>query len=321
MVRVLRLAWIVALGCGLLQAQTVQSTSATQASPNTQTIGTVAMQDATVSGDLSVTNGRAILVGRSTVIAKDHTAEVALNRGGVVKVCSTSGLHLMQARGTGAQPLLLALDRGAIELQTRALANDIVMTPDLRLAVHNAGPLDLRMRVTKNGDTCVENKGAGAPSLGITDQFGEASYELRPGQHVLFEHGSLKEVVDNESSPCGCPVSPPQPGMSVADALLVSGKSEKDASTRAAEQHPFPAAISQDLAPSPPIPQAAPGQTHVQVSTTLGFAGDAGGTISGTPAAPASPSAPAVAQPLPSTPPHGLVHRVGHFFKRLFGGA
>lgn len=281
------------------------------------------MQDATVSGDLSVTNGRAVLVGRSTVIAKDHTAEVALGRGGVVRVCSTSGLHLMQAQGAGARPLLLALDRGAIEVQTRALANDIVMTPDLRLSVHNGGPLDLRMRVTNNGDTCVENKGAGAPSLGITDQFGEASYELRPGQHVLFEHGSLKEVVDNESSPCGCPVSAPEPGMSLADALLAPRRSEKGAGIQAAEQHPFPTAVSQDLAPAPPVPQVPPGQTHVQVSTTLGFAGDTGGTISGMPVAPASSTrnSAAVAKPNASGPgpAPGLTHRVGRFFKRLFG--
>ncbi|WP_263383915.1 nuclease [Granulicella arctica] len=281
-----------------------------------QSIGTVGVQDATVSGDLSITNGRAILIGSSTVIAKDHTAEIALNRGGTVRVCATSGLHLTQSQSAGPQPLMLALDRGAIELQTAALATDIVMTPDLRFALRSAGPLDLRLRVTKNGDTCVENHGATAPTLGITDQFGEASYELRPNQHVLFEHGSLKEVVDNETSPCGCPTA--APGMSIADALLAAPTHTSTPSDEAAAQHPFPSAISEGLAPPAPVPQAAPGVAHAQVVTTLGYTGDGAGSISGNPAAVAT--APAVAATQPSAQPSGFGHRLGHFFKHLFGG-
>ena len=77
--------------------------------------------------------------------------------------------------------------------------------------------------------------------LGVADQFGEATYELRPGQHVLFEHGSLKEVVDHESSACGCP---PEPAVSVADAGATGGTPAAPGSAVAAksaeEQHPFP---------------------------------------------------------------------------------
>ena len=47
-----------------------------------QSIGTVGIADATVAGALEVSNGRAMLVGASTVTARDHTAEIALNRGG-----------------------------------------------------------------------------------------------------------------------------------------------------------------------------------------------------------------------------------------------
>src|ERR1700753_2280902 len=58
-----------------------------------QPIGTVGMQDATVAGALEVSNGRAILVGNTTVTARDHVAEIELKRGGAVHVCATSGLH------------------------------------------------------------------------------------------------------------------------------------------------------------------------------------------------------------------------------------
>src|SRR5271155_3901756 len=211
-----------------------------------QPIGTVGVQNANIAGALEINNGRAILVGNTTVTARDHAAEIELKRGGTVRVCATSGLHLTSGQGAaGAPPLMLALDRGAIEVQMAATTRDMVMTPDLRFTMHADGPLDLQLRVTRNGDTCVENRGAQAPVLNIADQFGEAAYELKPGQHVLFEHGSLKEVVDHESSSCGCP---PEQTMSVADALLhpagAGNGAAGDAAAAekpAAEEHPFPA--------------------------------------------------------------------------------
>jgi hypothetical protein len=311
-----------------------------------QPIGTVGVQDATVAGELQVTNGRTVLVGSTTVTAKDHTAEVTLNRGGSFKVCATSGLHVTVGKSSsGVQPLMLALDRGAVEVKMTATTSDVVMTPDLRFVLHAEGPLDLRLRVTRNGDTCVENRGDEAPTLGVSDQFGESAYELRAGQHVLFEHGSLKEVVDHESSPCGCPT---EPVVSVADVGVTTTPSAAAApgsvvaATQAAAQHPFPAAVSQGLAPVAAVPQAAPGVAHAQVATTLsygaGTTGEPGGSVgeesgaasgvgavaggeggkSGVGSEPAEVRAEA---PLPPAAPSasGIRHRIGHFFKRLFG--
>src|SRR5258705_7338248 len=86
-----------------------------------QSIGTVGVQDATVAGALEVSNGRAILVGNTTVTARDRVAEIALNRGGMVKVCATSGLHLTAGERVGAAKVALsfvvALDRGGDEGQ------------------------------------------------------------------------------------------------------------------------------------------------------------------------------------------------------------
>src|SRR5947199_10703549 len=90
-----------------------------------QSIGTVGVQDATVAGALEVSNGRAILVGNTTVTARDRVAEIALNRGGMVKVCATSGLHLTAGRSAGAAaaaitavptPIVLAMDPGGDEV-------------------------------------------------------------------------------------------------------------------------------------------------------------------------------------------------------------
>jgi hypothetical protein len=299
-----------------------------------QSIGTVGVQDATVAGALEVSNGRAILVGNTTVTARDRVAEIALNRGGMVKVCATSGLHLTAGKSSdGGIPLMLALDRGAIEVQMAATTRDVVMTPDLRFTIRGDGPLDLELRVTRNGDTCVDNRGAQAPVLNVADQFGEAAYELRAGQHVLFEHGSLKEVVDHETSSCGCP--PEQATMSVADALLhpVTPGEAATAEKPAAEQHPFPAAVSAGLAPQAAIPQAPAGAAHTQVSAALS-SGEGADSLAqphaaigtATPSAPATPlpatpqAAPTQTAPPQTDPPkHDLVHSIGRFFKHIFG--
>jgi hypothetical protein len=292
------------------------SVVATTAAAQQRTLGSVATQDAIVTGTsapLETTNGRLVLTGNGTVTAKDHTAPVTLTRGGEIQVCSTSGLHMTAGSGPGTAPLMLSLDRGAMEIHMDAGLNDIVMTPDLRMSVQKSGPLDLRIRVTSNGDTCVENRVAGAAdktgtetglTVNVSSLFGSETYDVKPGQHVLFEHASLSEVVDHESSSCGCP--PPPPKEEIAGGVLGPG----------ADPHPFPEAVSQGLAPEPPVPQAPEGEVHAQVSTTLSYNGNAPATPPG-----AEPGLPlsAYQRPAPPPPPRpGFLHRVGHFLKRLF---
>ena len=265
---------------------------------------------ATISGDISVTSGRTSLLSSSVVTALDHTAPVTLARGGTVAVCQSSSLHVT---GTSSS-LLLALDRGALELHFEATPADALMTPDLRITFASPGPLDLRVRATRNGDTCVENKGKKAPILTISDQFGDSTYLLKPNQHVLFEHASLKEVVDRETTPCGCPPETP-PATSIADAVL-SGKPVTP--KQASAQHPFPAAVSEGLA-EPTIPAQAPGETHTQVSDSLAY------NSATPPAPPTSASTQSLSPedtPAPPPPqPHGVFHSIGHFFKHIFGGS
>ncbi|MGA2438072.1 MAG: nuclease [Acidobacteriaceae bacterium] len=264
-----------------------------------QLIGYVNTRDADVVGARDVLDGRAVLMGSVSVAARDHTAPISLGRGGTVRVCQTSVLHLSESREMMvAAPLLFSLDRGAIEIQTGATATDSIMTPDLRLTVRSPGPLDLRLRVAGNGDTCVDNRGAGAPMLTVSDPFGDATYELAAGQHVLFEHGSLREVVDHETSPCGCPDAQ---GLPLADAPIAPP---------AAAEHPFPVAISEGLAPVPEVPQAPPGEVHAQVSETLSY--------NAQPSLPPSTDAAAGAPSSAAPPPNDLVHLVGRLFRKLF---
>jgi len=303
-------------------------------------IGTVSTADASVGGVLETSGATATIVNNGTITAHEHTATVTLARGGSVQVCATSVVHLSQSIATAASPLLVALDHGAVELSFLANSSDAILTPDMRVQPSAPGPLDLRLRVVSNGDTCIENRGSNAPALMISDTFGESSYIVHSQQHVLFEHGSLKQVVDSESSPCGCP--PPAPVISVADSGGSGTNAAKPGSV--VDAHPFPAAVSQGLAPAPPQPEQPVRQVHTEPGMTLAYNGttepaaqnaEAGTGITAIPsstpaieattatpaATPSTPaSAPAIAQaPPPPPPPTGdLVHAIVRFYRWVF---
>jgi hypothetical protein len=284
-----------------------------------QLIGYASTHDADISGAANTIDGHAVLAGSAIITAKDHTAPITLSRGGTLRVCQTTAVHIDAVRsGQSSEPLMLSFDRGAIELQMPAIEPDVVITPDFRIGIRAAGPLDLRMRVARNGDTCVENRGLQAPTLLFSDSLGLINYELLPGQHVLFEHGSLREVVDHERTPCGCPDSS---GMSIADALIGA----HPAAAGGTDDHPFPAALSEGLTPDAPpaaaVPQAAPGETHTQIATSLTY--NAPSTAPPAPNPTQNPTPIALAPPPPPAPPpkHGVFRAVGHFFRKVFGGS
>src|SRR5579875_742974 len=251
----LRLVFTLALLSSLAAAQ----------QPTPPSMGTVPTRDALVTGGLEVHGDTARLLTNASVTAYDHSAAISLARGGEVLVCATSQFHLLHS-GTG-DSLLFGLDRGAVEMHTPSSPQDVILTPDIRFTLESPGRFDLRLRVTTNGDTCVENAGTSAPVLMLNDAFSSASYRLIPGQHVLFEHGSLHEVVDNERSPCGCPQPAPPP---VQVAAAGPGAALTPAQAAAAE-HPFPAATSQGLTPAAAVPNSPPGEKGTQIATTFSY--------------------------------------------------
>ena len=285
-------------------------------------IASVSRADATVTSASPALNPTSIanITGDSTITALDHTAPVTLARGGAIRLCQTSTLHLIPGL---RDALLMALDRGSMEVRGEAHAGDVLETPDLRITVAEAAPLELDIRVSGNGDTCVDNRGHRAPTLNLSESFGDAAYVLKPGQHVTFEHGSLHQVVDRETVPCGCPPSDAEALRrgSLAEAALAGGANtphESTAAQAAAAAHPFPMAESEGLAPPAPIAAQKPGETHVQVATDLHY----------DPNAPAPPPTSKAADNVPGNQPppprsqpqpdHNPFRAIGHFFKNLF---
>jgi hypothetical protein len=282
-------------------------------------IAYVPLDGAKVSGALDVANGRAAIGASGTITAGDRAVQISLPNRGELQLCSTSTLHLAtdSSVATSQAGLLLALDRGALEARfSTGKFSDVLMTPDFRILLSGPGAADLRVRLNTKGDTCVDNHGENAPYVTVSSLFEGGAYRVQPNQRVLFEHGSLHEVVDREPEACGCP----------------STAVPKDSSS-------FPVAVSEGLA-APPVltaPVAQPGETHTQVTAKLSYDGQTGKTnsvdapepsaTSTAPLTDASAAASVVTNPVPPTSAPakkeasggGFFHRIGHFFGHLFG--
>ena len=269
---------------------------------------TNAGQGATVTGALKVTSGQAVIATSGTVTAGPRTTDVILPRRGTLRVCASTTVKL--AADAGAPPgeapgLLMAIDHGALEMSfANTSANernaDVLLTPDFRILIGGPGASEVKVRLAGGGDTCVDNSGADAPYVVVTSLFEGGLYRVQPGQRVMFQHGSLSEVVDRESDPCGCPASPATP-----------------------QGNEFPLAQSEGLAPTPAPKTVGPNQGSPAPQTpALVY-------TSPEPApTPAATPAPAPIPPASATPPlsprtkkikkPGIFVRVGHFFRRVF---
>jgi len=250
-----------------------------------------------VTGGLQVSNGRAFIASSGAVTSGGQTTQVTLPYRGTLRVCASTTVKLAADSSVPAGEipgLMMAMDHGAIEASfATGRDSDVLMTPDFRIFISGPGAAEVKVRLGPNGDTCVDNAGTNAPYVLVTSVFDGGDYRVQPGQRVMFQHGSLHEVVDQEKEPCGCPPA-------------ADGPNE------------FPLAQSEGLAPlaaAAPIPEAKPGEP-VQTAASLVYnAADH--------APKPAEAAPAAATPTPAAAPPqkrpGLFTRVGHFFKRIFG--
>ena len=293
-----------------------------------QPIAYVPTDGVTVSGSLEVVNGKATIGNDGSITAGDKTADVTLARGGDLRLCASTTVHLTRDRsvtpdsGKESTALMLSLDRGALEATYKTGSySDVLLTPDLRILVSGPGDADLKMRVNQKGDTCIDNHGDNAPYITVTSQFEGGLYRVKPNQRVLFEHGSLEQVVDNEPEPCGCPPAAPI-AIASASGKPVGGPSSTPADTA------FPLAESEGLKPPPPPPSqpvVPAGTPHAQVEVPLVYNGSTPNQPTAAPAATPPPAVATSAPPTEATPAQkpaksgGFFHSVGHFFSRLFG--
>lgn len=253
-----------------------------------------------VTGALQVMNGRAFITANGTISSGATTAQVALPQRGSLQVCASTTVKIAADASVPAGELpgiLLAMDHGAVEASFSTARNaDTILTPDFRILIGAPGTANVKVRLGQGGDTCVDNPsipGAEAPYVLVTSVFDGSVYRVQSGQRVMFQHGSLHEVVDQEKEPCGCP--PPE----------VQGND-------------FPLAQSEGLAPVTPAPAA---KIPPSAQPLVYNSGDASSTTAPQQQTPAPATAATQTAPTQTTQhkKSGFFGRIGHFFRHIFG--
>lgn len=254
-----------------------------------------------VAGSMKVYNGRAFLTGSGTITSGDTTVQATLPYRGTLRVCAATTVKLASDTSVpeGETPgLMMAIDRGALEMSFATARNsDVLMTPDFRIVIAGPGSAEVKVRLGEHGDTCIDNAGANAPYVLVSSVFEGGAFRVQPGQRVMFQHGSLKEVVDNEKEPCGCPPAPKK------------------------ESNEFPLAQSEGLALAPAVPPlAASTGSHSTAAPPLVYTSPAPVLPPAAEAAqPKQENTPVAAKPVPGKKKRGFFGGIGHFFRKVFG--
>lgn len=299
-------------GWSLLFSGVVYFVSIFPARAQTVPIAIVPVEGVQLVGALDVAEGKAVIGSSGSVTAGDRPVTITLPHRGNLRICATTKIGLtadssVLSTATETQPeapgLMMALDRGALEANFATGHNsDVILTPDFRILISGPGTAAVQVRLGAKGDTCVDNRGPSAPYVTVSSIFDGGVYRVQADQRVMFQHGSLREVVDNEKESCGCPPEPPKPSSNSAS-------------------NEFPVAQSEGLAPLPtPPPNAtAKGTVSAQITAQLGYDGTQSGEVTAAAQLPAA--APETPAPKPASKPKtGFFASIGHFFKKIFGG-
>jgi hypothetical protein len=149
---------------------------------------------------------------------------------------------------------MFSLNSGNLEMNyPLGTAADTLLTPDLRLLLPGPGTVHIAVKVTPQGDTCVQSLSGNVAAIVVSETMGDATYQVKPDEAVLFKGGHLSEAAATKQN-CGCPVSPPTQVARVAPRPPPPGESKPT-----------------QPAPKPPPPDQ---NVHIAVSAPLVFRAD-----------------------------------------------
>lgn len=144
-------------------------------------------------------DGKPMLVSGSEIEVRSGTVTLALEGGGTVRFCGAMKATVLKGQG-----LLLALDTGAVEMESGGEA-DAIETPFYRVtgAGHSA------LSITPEGRVCVR---ATAGTVRVSEQFGSGQLVLPPGKAMsLTADGGVNAAEPVPPESCGCKPQPPVP--------------------------------------------------------------------------------------------------------------
>jgi hypothetical protein len=193
-----------------------------------QSIGELYAADASVKGSIILAGSGTTVLSGSSIQAGGQAATLKLERGGSLLVCEGTKLSITSSK-TGRE-LLFSLNSGNLELNyPLGTEADTLLTPDLRLVLPGPGTVHVAVRVTAQGDTCVQSLPWNVSAITISETMGDATYQVKPDEAVVFQGGHLNDAVPSRQN-CGCPTSVP---VQVAQAPPTPPPAPKPAETAA----------------------------------------------------------------------------------------
>lgn len=219
-----------------------------------QAIGELYATDASVKGSIILAGSGTSVLSGSSIQAGAQPATLKLDRGGSLLVCEGTKLSITSSQ-SGRQ-LLFSLNSGNLAMNYPLGAEaDTLLTPDLRLLLPGPGTVHVAVRVTPQGDTCVQSLPSNVAAIVVSETMGDATYQVKPDEAVLFQGGHLSQASPFKGN-CGCPAPPPIP-VQVAKAVPPP------------PPPPQPKPTQPVTAPPPPSPEQ-----HLAVEAPFVFRGD-----------------------------------------------
>jgi len=218
-----------------------------------QAIGELYAADASVKGSVILAGAGTSVLSGSSIQAGAQAATLKLERGGNLLVCEGTKLSITASQS--GREMLFSLNSGNVEMNYPLGAEaDTLLTPDLRLLMPGPGTVHVAVRVSAQGDTCVQSLPGNVAAIVVSETMGDATYQVKPDEAVLFKTGHLGQATQSKQN-CGCPASAP--------VLTQVAK---------AAPPPPPAATPKPPAPPPVTPPPSP-DLHMAVEAPFIFRG------------------------------------------------